>query len=288
MPAPAVVTTVEALRGVVAGWRRNGQRVALVPTMGALHAGHLALVAEARRAANRTVVSIFVNPTQFAPHEDLATYPRNLEGDLGALSPTDVDLVFAPQVGEMYPEGASTVVTVGGPSEGLESVARPHFFAGVATVVAKLLIQCAADVAVFGEKDFQQLAVVRRMARDLSIPTAILGLPTVREPSGLALSSRNAYLSAEDRARASGLHAALTDAAGAIGSGQPAVEALTRAAARIEASGFTLDYVELRDAETLQPFDPSSGRPGRLLAAARIAGVRLIDNVPVTIAPGIA
>ncbi len=287
MPAPAVVTTVEAMRGVVAAWRRDGERVALVPTMGALHAGHLALVAEARRAATRTVVSIFVNPTQFAPHEDLATYPRNLEGDLAALAPTGADLVFAPQVGEMYPEGASTTVTVGGPSEGLESDARPHFFAGVATVVAKLLIQCAADVAVFGEKDFQQLAVVRRLARDLSIPTVILGMPTIREPSGLALSSRNAYLSAEDRARAAGLHAALADAAEAVGSGQAPMDALTRAAARIEASGFALDYVELRDAETLQPFDPRSGRPGRLLAAARIAGVRLIDNVPVTIAPGL-
>ncbi|MDR4306444.1 pantoate--beta-alanine ligase [Chelatococcus sambhunathii] len=285
MPAPAVVTTVEALRAVVDGWRRDGERVALVPTMGALHAGHLALVAEARRAATRTVVSIFVNPTQFAPHEDLATYPRNLESDLAALAPTGADLVFAPDVGEMYPEGASTVVTVGGPSEGLESVARPHFFAGVATVVAKLLIQCAADVAVFGEKDFQQLAVVRRMARDLSIPTTILGVPTIREPSGLAMSSRNAYLSDEERARAAGLHAALARAAEAIGSGQAPADALTRATAQIEASGFTLDYVELRDAETLQAFEPRSGRPGRLLAAARIAGVRLIDNVPVTISP---
>ncbi|WP_026362898.1 pantoate--beta-alanine ligase [Methylopila sp. M107] len=288
MQTPAVVTTVDALRAVVGNWRRAGEKVALVPTMGALHAGHLALVAEAARAAPRVVVSIFVNPTQFAPHEDLATYPRNLERDLAALAPAGVDLVFAPEVGEMYPEGASTVVTVGGPSQGLESDARPHFFAGVATVVAKLLTQCAADVAVFGEKDFQQLAVVRRLARDLSIPTEIRSAPTVREPSGLALSSRNAYLSADDRARAAGLHAALSGAAEGVRAGRSAESAIATARAQIEASGFAVDYVELRDAGTLGAFEPDSGRDGRILAAARIGGVRLIDNVPVTMSKSVA
>ena len=254
----------------------------MVPTMGALHDGHLRLVAEAEEEAERVVVSIFVNPTQFAPHEDLATYPRDLPRDLAALSSRRVDLVFAPDADEMYPAGASTVVTVGGPAAGLESDARPHFFAGVATVVAKLLIQCRPDVAVFGEKDFQQLAVVRRMVADLSIPTEIRGVAIVREPDGLAMSSRNVYLKGEDRVRAAGLHAALIEASDDIAAGVAVSDALGDARRAIEASGFTVDYVELRDALSLAPVDGLDERPARLLAAARIAGVRLIDNVSVT------
>jgi pantoate--beta-alanine ligase len=249
--------------------------------MGALHAGHLALVDQAAGRADRVVVSIFVNPTQFAPTEDLATYPRDLARDLAALEPRRVDLVFAPEAAEMYPDGSCTTVTVGGPAEGLESVARPHFFAGVATVVTKLLAQCAPDVAIFGEKDFQQLAVVRRLVRDLHLPVEIQSGPTVREADGLALSSRNVYLGAEDRARAPALYAALSAAAERIAGGGDPTAALAEARRAIEAAGFAIDYVERRDAATLGAPDPSGRRPARLLAAARIGGVRLIDNVAV-------
>ncbi|MFD1701520.1 pantoate--beta-alanine ligase [Methylopila henanensis] len=277
MSRPDVVTTVAELRARVAAWRRDGARIGMVPTMGALHDGHLSLVEAARRGADRVVVSIFVNPTQFAPTEDLATYPRDLDGDLVKLAGAGVDLVFAPETGEMYPEGAATTVTVGGPATGLESDARPHFFAGVATVVTKLFAQCLPDVAYFGEKDFQQLAVVRRLTRDLSLPVSVEGRPTVREPDGLAMSSRNVYLNAESRSRAPALYAALTRAAAAIGAGQPSEAAVATAAAEIAAAGFAIDYVEHRDAETLGR--PQPGRPGRLLVAARIQGVRLIDNI---------
>ena len=279
---PAVVSTVSALRDRLRPWRAAGERIALVPTMGALHEGHLALVARAAEEAERVVVSIFVNPTQFAPHEDLATYPRDLAADLGKLEKTPAELVFAPDVAEMYPAGASTVVTVGGPAEGLESDARPHFFAGVATVVTKLLIQCAPDIAVFGEKDFQQAAVIRRLVRDLCLPVQILTLATVREPSGLALSSRNAYLSADDRATAATLHRSLTAAAGSISTGGNPEQALAVARREMESVGFTIDYLELRDAESLGAHDETLARPARLLVAARLSGVRLIDNIPVT------
>jgi pantoate--beta-alanine ligase len=281
MPRTDVVSTVRDLRDRLGPWRGAGDRIALVPTMGALHDGHLALVAAAKQAARRVVVSIFVNPTQFAPHEDLATYPRTFDADLAALSRHQVDLVYAPGTGEMYPEDAATVVTVGGPSAGLESVARPHFFTGVATVVAKLLIQCAPDAAFFGEKDYQQLAVVRRMARDLSSPTEIRSIPTVREADGLAMSSRNVYLGAAERRRAPELYAALAEAAEAIRRGADSGDVIELARARIEAAGFAADYVELRDSVTLSTIEPPVARPARLLAAARIGGVRLIDNVPV-------
>lgn len=279
MPQPSVVRRIAELRTAVDAWRRSGERVALVPTMGALHAGHIALVAAARAVADRVVVSIFVNPTQFAPTEDLATYPRDLASDLAKLERKGVDLVYAPDVGEMYPEGASTVVTVGGPSAGLESDARPHFFAGVATVVTKLFVQCAPDVAAFGEKDFQQLAVVRRLTTDLGLQIEILAVPTVRDPDGLAMSSRNAYLDPQARARAPSLQAALAAAAQAIEAGAAPEAALTAARRAIEAAGFTVDYVELRDSGSLGP--ARADRPARLLAAARLAGVRLIDNVAV-------
>lgn len=278
---PEVAATVAELRARVGEWRRAGERVAVVPTMGALHAGHLALVEAASKEAARVVVTIFVNPAQFAPHEDLATYPRDLEKDLAALGPTAADLVFAPDASEMYPPGASTTVAVGGPSEGLESVARPHFFGGVATVVTKLLIQAGADVAVFGEKDFQQLAVVRRLVRDLSIATEIRGVPTVREADGLAMSSRNVYLDPEARAKAPTIHRAMREAAAAIASGAAPEAAVAEARAMIEREGMTIDYLELRDAETLGPLTEAGRRPGRLLAAVRLSGVRLIDNMSV-------
>lgn len=280
MSAPDVVATVADLRARVALWRAAGERVALVPTMGALHPGHLSLVEQAGRAADRVVVSIFVNPTQFAPTEDLATYPRDLEGDLAKLATVSTDLVFAPTPQEMYPAGASTVVTVGGPSAGLESDARPHFFAGVATVVSKLLIQVAPDVAVFGEKDFQQLAVIRRLVADLHLPVEILSGATLREADGLAMSSRNVYLTPADRERAPALHRAIQRAAARIGGGEAAAAALADARDDIAVAGFTIDYVEHRDAATLGA--PQDDRPGRILVAARIAGVRLIDNVPVS------
>lgn len=281
MSRPEVVRATNDLRARVSSWRRAGERVGLVPTMGALHAGHLALVAAAQRSADRVVASIFVNPTQFAPHEDLATYPRTFEADLDALGRAGVDLVFAPDVEEMYPEGATTVVTVGGPSEGLESDARPHFFAGVATVVTKLLIQASPDVAAFGEKDFQQLAVVRRLVQDLRLPVEIVPVPTLRDPDGLAMSSRNAYLSPDDRARAPSLFAALSKAGGRIGAGETPAAALADARAAITAAGFELDYLEFRDSGTLQSIDRLGDGPARLLVAARISRVRLIDNVHV-------
>lgn len=281
MSRPDVVTTVAELRARLAPWRRAGETIALAPTMGALHAGHLALVEKASGAANRVVVSIFVNPTQFAPHEDLATYPRPFEADLDALGGRGVDLVYAPEAAEMYPEGSATVVSVGGPSAGLESDARPHFFAGVATVVTKILVQCAPDVALFGEKDFQQLAVVKRLVRDLSLPVEIVAVATMREPDGLAMSSRNAYLGAEDRARAPALHAAMQGAAEAIRSGRDVVKALAEARSKIEGAGFSIDYLELRDSGTLKPLAVLGEGPARLLTAARIGGVRLIDNIAV-------
>ncbi|WP_020184897.1 pantoate--beta-alanine ligase [Methylopila sp. 73B] len=280
MSRPAVVTTVAELRAHLKPWRQAGERIALVPTMGALHAGHISLVRIGHARAERVVTSIFVNPKQFAPTEDLATYPRDFDGDLAKLAEAGVDLVFAPEAGEMYPDGEATVVTVGGPSAGLESDARPHFFAGVATVVTKLLIQCAPDVAIFGEKDFQQLAVIRTLTRDLALPTEIVAGATMREPDGLAMSSRNLYLGKEDRRRATALSAALAAAGEAIEDGAPVDAALVSARRAIEAAGFTIDYVELRDAETLAA-STRPGKPRRLLAAARIGGVRLIDNIAV-------
>jgi len=216
-----VVRTVSALRRAVMRWRAAGERIALVPTMGALHAGHLALVRAARRRARRVVVSIFVNPAQFAPHEDLASYPRSWDTDLAALSAMGVDLVWAPAVVAMYPPGFATRIVPEGPATaGLEDKFRPHFFSGVATVVGKLLIQCAPDLAMFGEKDYQQLKAVTRLARDLDLPVKIVAVATVREPDGLALSSRNSYLSASERAAAPALYRVLEDCAGKIRRGE--------------------------------------------------------------------
>jgi pantoate--beta-alanine ligase len=279
--AIATVRTVKALRRATAGWREAGERIALVPTMGALHEGHLALVRLARRRADRVVVSIFVNPTQFAPNEDFSAYPRPLRDDLRKLGGL-ADLVFTPGVEEMYPDGAATTVSLSGPAAvGLEDRFRPTHFQGVATVVAKLLIQAMPDVAIFGEKDYQQLKVVTRMARDLHLPVRILGGATVREPDGLALSSRNRYLSPEERARAPRLHAALKDCAAAICAGAEPAEATAKAGEALAAAGFAVDYIQARHAETLAPLDAPAGEPIRLLAAARLGRTRLIDNIPV-------
>ncbi len=280
MPMP-IVRTVRDLRAVVAGWRRAGDRVALVTTMGALHAGHLALVEEARRRGDRAIATIFVNPLQFGAHEDLDRYPRQEAADAAALAGVGCDLLFAPPADEMYPAGFATQVSVAGVTEDLDGAARPGHFDGVATVVAKLLNQAQADVAIFGEKDYQQLLTIRRLARDLDIPTEIVGHPTVREADGLALSSRNAYLSADERARAVELPRAMRAAADAIRGGQEVDSALLAATQRLLGAGFSaVDYVELRDADTLAPIRRLD-RPARLLAAARIGSTRLIDNIAV-------
>jgi pantoate--beta-alanine ligase len=283
---PAVVRTLPELRARVGEWKRAGLRVGFVPTMGALHAGHLSLVRRALERADRVVVSIFVNPTQFAPTEDLARYPRDEAGDLAKLAAAAAHLVWMPDVAVMYPEGDQTWVTVEGLSQGLESGTRPHFFRGVATVVTKLLNQAQADVAVFGEKDYQQLLVVRRLARDLAIPTEIEAGATVREPDGLAMSSRNAYLGPEERRIAAALHRVLAATAAALADGGPAEPRLVAARRQLVAEGFaSVDYLELRDAATLAPLAAVDDRQARLLAAVFLGQVRLIDNVPVAAPP---
>jgi pantoate--beta-alanine ligase len=273
--------TIASLRARLAAWRAEGATIALVPTMGALHAGHIALVREARRRAKRTVVSIFVNPTQFAPTEDLASYPREEAADLRKLAAEGVDTVFAPSVAEMYPDGFATRIIVGGPAEELESASRPHFFGGVATVVAKLLTIAGADYAIFGEKDYQQLLVVRRLVTDLAIPTEIVGLPTVREADGLALSSRNAYLSPAERATAPRLNAVLVATAKSIRTGAPVETALASARNNLASVGFLVDYLQVRNARTLARASAMKDGPLRLLAAVWLGKTRLIDNVPV-------
>ena len=282
MSAPSTARTVAALRDQVRDWRRSGLTVGFVPTMGALHEGHLSLVRLALTEADRVMVSIFVNPTQFAPTEDLDRYPRDEVGDLAKLAGAGAHLVFLPPVAEMYPEGASTWVEVKGLSEGLCADSRPHHFRGVATVVTKLLNQAQADIAVFGEKDYQQLLVITRLARDLAIPTRILGGPTVREPDGLAMSSRNLNLAPAQRQIAPRLNAILVETAAALADGGPAQPLLDAASRRLRDAGFDpVDYVGLRDAETLAPLTTVADRLARLLAAAFLGPVRLIDNVPV-------
>jgi pantoate--beta-alanine ligase len=250
--------------------------------MGALHRGHLALVREARRRARRVVVSIFVNPTQFAPHEDFSSYPREYKKDITALTAAKVDLVWAPSAKTMYPDGFATRIEPQGAAKaGLEEKFRPHFFGGVATVVTKLFTQTAADFALFGEKDYQQLRVVTQMARDLDLPVKIVGVPTVREPDGLALSSRNAYLAAQERAMAPTLYRVLKAAAARVKRGEPLEMVLEEARAEIAHSGFALDYLEARHALTLAPVASRKDGPIRLLVAAKIGKTRLIDNVGV-------
>lgn len=279
---PAVVRTLPALARQVDGWRKRGNAIALVPTMGALHAGHIALVREARRRADRVIVSIFVNPTQFAPNEDFSRYPRTWKADLAKLAAEQVELVWAPTVAVMYPQGFATrIAPEGAAAAGLEDKFRPHFFGGVATVVAKLFLQCRPDYAIFGQKDYQQLKVVTRMARDLDLPIKVIGAPTVREKDGLALSSRNVYLSPEERAAAPTLNRALRDSAKAMRDGASIDVALATARLAITQAGFTIDYVEARHAETLAPVTSLKDGPTRLLVAARIGKTRLIDNLQV-------
>ena len=273
------VRTLDALRAAVAGFRSAGDRVALVPTMGALHAGHMALVEQARGAGTKVVASIFVNPKQFGPAEDLARYPRREAGDARMLADAGCDLLWAPPVEVMYPDGFATAVSVSGVSDVLDGAARPGHFDGVATVVTKLLNQVAPDVALFGEKDWQQLQVVRRLVADLDMGVEIVGVATQRDDDGLALSSRNIYLSPDERTRAVALPRALGVAARAIGRGDEVAAVLAQARAALEAAGFEVDYVTLADAETLG--DPALDRTRRLLAAARLGSTRLIDNVAV-------
>jgi pantoate--beta-alanine ligase len=279
-PIP-VSRTVADLRSRIGAWRREGRRIALIPTMGALHEGHISLVRLARETCDRVVASIFVNPTQFAPTEDFSTYPRTFDDDVAQLTRADCNLVWAPGVGEMYPDGFATRVVPAGAAEGLETDFRPHFFGGVATVCAKLFLQVAPDIAVFGEKDFQQLAVIRQMVRDLDLPLAIVGAPTTREADGLAMSSRNRYLSAGERRIAPLVHQVIVEVAARVRAGEAADAACADAARTLADGGFaTVDYVAVRDAATLAAFDPAKGA-GRVLVAAWLGKTRLIDNVPV-------
>lgn len=282
-PPLPIARTVEALRATVREWRRQGFTVGFVPTMGALHEGHLTLVREAGRRADKVVASVFINPAQFAAHEDLGVYPRREAEDAGLLAGAGCALMFAPTVAEMYPDGFVTGVSVGGPSQGLETDFRPQFFGGVAIVVAKLLNQVQADVAVFGEKDYQQLMVVTRMARDLDIPTRIVGSPTERDGHGLALSSRNAYLSAGELEVARRLNGVLAEAAIQAADRRPLAAVERDAYAAILKAGFErVDYVAVRRAETLAPFpDGVVDAPARILAAAWLGTTRLIDNMAV-------
>jgi pantoate--beta-alanine ligase len=277
----AVARTVAALRERVAGWRKQQERIALVPTMGALHRGHLTLVEAARRHCERVVASLFVNPKQFGPREDFTAYPRDEAADLAKFREAGVDLVFAPTVEEMYPTGFVTAVRVSAIGDELEGAHRPGHFDGVATVVSKLLLQCLPDIACFGEKDYQQLLVVRHMARDLDIPVKIEGIATVREPDGLALSSRNVYLSPEERRNAPLLYRVLNEIATALAAEPENVAAaLQNGVAELRQAGFAPDYLELRDTADLSPLSRLD-RPARLLAAAHLGRTRLIDNIPV-------
>ncbi|GMV63390.1 MAG: pantothenate synthetase [Parvibaculum sp.] len=277
-----VARSAADLREAVAAWRKEGLSVALVPTMGALHEGHLSLIDLARTKADRVVVSIFVNPTQFAPNEDFSAYPRTEAADAAKLE-GQADLIFAPDAADMYPEGFSTTISLTGVTEPLEGTFRPTHFAGVATVVAKLILRAMPEIAIFGEKDWQQLMVIRRMVADLDIPVEILGGPIMREADGLAMSSRNVYLSPEERKAAGQLNVILRETAANVAKGKPISEAVSEGSKRILVLGFDkLDYLEIRDAASLAAFpeDKPSG-PARILVAAKIGRTRLIDNMPV-------
>lgn len=277
-----IVRTVHDLRKTLARWRDRKQTVALVPTMGALHAGHISLVKLAKKKADKAVVSIFVNPTQFAANEDLSRYPRDEAGDVKKLDGAHADLVWAPTTDEMYPDGFSTSVRAGSAANDLEGAFRPGHFDGVTTVCAKLFNQVTPDIAIFGEKDFQQLAVLRQMVRDLNMPLKLIGSPTKRDLDGLALSSRNAYLTDAERKIAPALYAAISALAKDAANGGDIPAGMADAKRKVVAAGFTkIDYIEVRDAETLKPAATASGRPMRVLAACWLGKTRLIDNVAV-------
>jgi pantoate--beta-alanine ligase len=279
-PMSTIARSVSDLRQSLAPWRKAGERIALVPTMGALHDGHLSLVALAKSKADRVVVSIFVNPAQFGPREDFHRYPRDEAGDLDKLKKAGANLVFAPDTAEMYPHGFSTTVGVSDLTEDLCGASRPNHFDGVATVVTKLLLQCAPDVAIFGEKDYQQLLVIKRLVRDLDIPVEILGGPIVREEDGLALSSRNAFLSPLERKAAPLLYQTIVAVANDLSHGRGADDAAAAGRFKLEAAGFRVDYVAVRDPETLKPLS-GPVRQARVLAAVHLGRTRLIDNLAV-------
>jgi pantoate--beta-alanine ligase len=277
-----IVRTVPTLRRAIDGLRAKKATTALVPTMGALHDGHVSLVRLAKRRAKRVIVSIFVNPTQFAPTEDFGSYPRTWKADVARLAAEDVDLIWNPDVKTMYPDGFATKILTEGPATaGLEDRFRPHFFAGVATVVGKLFTQVRPDFAIFGEKDFQQLRVVTRMAGDLDLGVKVIGSKTVRERDGLAMSSRNVYLSPDQRRVAPELYRAMKASALALRAGADIAAAMAEGSALITGAGFALDYFELRHAETLAPVASVKEGPMRILVAARLGATRLIDNIAV-------
>jgi pantoate--beta-alanine ligase len=276
-----VVRTLRDLRAAVRRWRGKGNSIALVPTMGALHPGHLSLVKLARKHANRVVVSIFVNPTQFGPNEDFDAYPRDEQGDWHLLGEAKADLLYAPPVAEIYPDDFSTRVEVIGLTSGLEGASRPRHFAGVTTVVTKLFLQCLPDVAVFGEKDFQQLLVIRQLVKDLDMPITIVSAPILREADGLALSSRNTYLDSTSRSIAPRFHAVLTEVAKDLSEGRPIHEATFLGRDWLEGAGFRVDYLEVRDTANFMPVGRLVTVPSRILGAVYLGDIRLIDNVPV-------
>jgi pantoate--beta-alanine ligase len=279
--SPPILRSIAALRAAVQDWRRAGDSIGFVPTMGALHEGHLELARRARADNRRVLVSIFVNPTQFGPNEDFQRYPRDLDGDAAKLGGVGVDAIFAPELAEMYPQGAATTVSVAGLTDGLCGPWRPGHFNGVATIVTKLLLQALPDAAYFGEKDYQQLQVVKQLVRDLDIPVRIVGVPTVREPDGLALSSRNAFLSPTERKIAGSLNRVLAEAGAELAKGAPATPIVANAKAALLAAGFkSVDYVEVVDATTLKPVERATA-PARIAAAVRIGSTRLIDNMAV-------
>jgi pantoate--beta-alanine ligase len=279
---PPVASTLKDLRTRIGRWRKAGETVAVIPTMGALHEGHLELVRIAKRRCDRAVTSIFVNPTQFAPTEDFDKYPRTFMEDLAKLASVGGDLCWAPDKTVMYPDGFATRVVPAGAAEGLETDFRPHFFGGVATVCLKLFTQTGADVAIFGEKDYQQLCVIRQIVRDLDLPLEIVGAETVREADGLAMSSRNCYLSESERRQAVTIHHVVMSVATAAGRGRGVEKAIAEGEAALKSAGFgKIDYIAVKDAATLKDWERRSGRPGRVLAAAWLGNTRLIDNVAV-------
>ena len=280
--SPMVVRTVPALRRALDGLRVRKATTALVPTMGALHDGHVSLVRLAQHRATRVIVSIFVNPTQFAPTEDFGSYPRTWKSDVARLAAENVDLIWHPDVKVMYPEGFATRIVLEGPATaGLEDRFRPHFFGGVATVVGKLFTQCRPDFAIFGEKDFQQLRVVTQMARDLDLGVKVIGSKTVRERDGLAMSSRNVYLSPEERRVAPELYRTMKECAKRLRAGEAIGLVMAGGAELIRNTGFDVDYLEVRHAETLAPITSIEDGPMRMLVAARLGATRLIDNIAV-------